>query len=245
MEVATKDMEDLKKAIPTHQSVHRLNQTDRSKPTSRTMICYRCGATDHASTTCRFCSVQCYACGKIGHIGKVCRSKPRTGKHPPPKNPKGNGIHSVSHDSCPSETSMDKLASSSKRSETLLGNDAYTLFTVQSKLQLLTFQVKVNKVDLPMELDTGASLSVFSEQNYNFLFSNEQLQPTDVTLRTYSGEEFNILGSLTVEVEHNSQVSVLPLLVIKGRGPSLFGWKGLKSTGVMLITCRIPPWIGL
>ena len=83
MEVATKDMEDLKKAIPTHQSVHHLNQTDWSKPTSRTTICYRCGA-NHASTTCRFRSVQCYACGKIGQIGKVCRSKPLTGKCSPP-----------------------------------------------------------------------------------------------------------------------------------------------------------------
>ena len=209
MEVATKDMEDLKKAIPTTQGVHRLNQTDWSKPTSRTMICYRCGA-NHASTTCRFRSVQCYACGKIRHIGKVCPSKPGTGKRPPPKTPKGNGIHSVSHDSCSSETSRDELASSSKQSESLLGSDAYTLFTVQSKLQPLTFQVKVNKVDLPMELD----MSVISEQTYNSFFSsNEQLQPTDVTLRTYGVEELNIVGSLTVEVEHNSQVSVLPLLV--------------------------------
>ena len=195
------------------------------------MICFRCGA-NHASTTCRFRSVQCYACGKIGHIGKVCRSKPLTGKHPPPKNPKGNGIHSVSHDSCPSETWRDELASLSKQSESLLGSDAYTMFTVQCKLQPLTFQVKVNKVDLPMELDTGASLSVISEQIYNSFFSNEQLQPTDVTLRTYSGKELNILGSLTVKVEHNSQVSVLPLLVIKGRGPSHFGRNWLERIKV-------------
>ena len=116
----------------------------------------------------------------------------------------------MSHDSCPSETSRDELASSLKQSESLLASDAYTLFTVQSKLQPLTFQVKVNKVDLPMELD----MSVISEQTYiSFFSSNEQLQPTDVTLRTYGGEELNIVGSLTVEVEHNSQVSVLPLLV--------------------------------
>ena len=231
MEVTTKNMEDLKKAIPAHQSVQRLNQIDRSKSTFRTMICYRCGA-NHAATTCRFRSVQCHACGKIGHIAKVCRSKPRAGKRPPPKNPKGNGVHSVSHNSCSPETTRDELASSSKQSESLVGSDAYSLFTVQSKLQPLTFQVKVNKVDLHMELDTGASLSVISEQTYNSFFSNEQLQPTDVTLRTHSGEELNILGSLTVEVEHNSQVSVLPLLVIKGRGPSLFGRNWLERIKV-------------
>ena len=75
----------------------------------------------------------------------------------------------MSHDSCPSETSRDELASSLKQSESLLASDAYTLFTVQSKLQPLTFQVKVNKVDLPIELDKGASLSVISEQTYNSL----------------------------------------------------------------------------
>ena len=139
------------------------------------MICYRCGA-NHAATTCRFCSVQCYACGKIGHIGKVCRSKPRAGKRPLPKNPKGNGIHSVSHDSCLPETTRDKLASSSKQSERSLGSDAYLLFAVQSKLQPLTLQVKVNKVDLFMELHTGASLSVISEQTYNSSMNSCNLQ---------------------------------------------------------------------
>ena len=64
------------------------------------------------------------------------------------------------------------------------------------------------------------------------IIPNEQLQPTDVTLRTYSGEELNIVGSLSVEVEHNSQVSVLPLLVIKGRGPSLFGRNWLEKIKV-------------
>ena len=83
--------------------------------------------------------------------------------------------------------------------------------------------VCINKQKLVMEVDTGAALSLISEETYSSKFSNLKLKPTDVQLRTYSGELISVLGSLNVNVEHESQTAVLPLLVVKGNGPSLLG----------------------
>ena len=47
--------------------------------------------------------------------------------------------------------------------------------------------------------------------------------PTQARLHTYTGELLPVLGSITVPVHHNYQQKILPLLVVKGGGPSLLG----------------------
>jgi hypothetical protein len=49
------------------------------------------------------------------------------------------------------------------------------------------------------------------------------LQKSSVTLKTYTGEQIKVVGSVEVQVEHNEQVVRLPLLVIQRQGPSLLG----------------------
>ena len=63
--------------------------------------------------------------------------------------------------------------------------------------------VKVNDKDLQMEVDTGASASVISEEVYGRLWKRKDAQPlrlTTVTLHTYTGEKLALLGSITVDV---------------------------------------------
>ena len=67
--------------------------------------------------------------------------------------------------------------------------------------------VMINKKNIPMEVDTGAALSLISEETFNSHFNFTELQPTDVQLRTYSGELISALGSLDVEVEYESQTA--------------------------------------
>lgn len=85
--------------------------------------------------------------------------------------------------------------------------------------------VKVNGVSLTMEVDTGASLSLVSEETYHQLWqlNQPQLQPSEKVLSTYTGESLKVLGSLLVSVEYGVQKSQLELLVIAGSGPSLLG----------------------
>ena len=77
-----------------------------------------------------------------------------------------------------------------------------------------------------MEVDTGASASIISDETYKRVWSNikcPRLTPSNRKLRTYTKEEVTVLGSLEVDVVYGDQRATLPLLIIAGDGPSLLG----------------------
>ena len=79
-----------------------------------------------------------------------------------------------------------------------------------------------------MELNTGASLSLINETMFKKLFtSGQRPNPTNVRLRTYTGDEVQVIGSVDIEVDYESQTSTL--LVVKGNGPNLFGRNWMKT----------------
>ena len=83
--------------------------------------------------------------------------------------------------------------------------------------------VNVNSKPRQMEVDTGASLSIISEETFNKEFNQTELKPTDITLQMYSGEPLTILEMMDTEIVYNDQSSISPLIVVQGHGPSLFG----------------------
>ena len=103
------------------------------------------------------------------------------------------------------------------------------MFTFPSNTKPIVVTVQVNNVDLPMELDTGASLSLISEATYKSLLpALTSLSNTSVVLTTYTGEKIPPLGSIDVNVAYQSQEAMLLLLVVAGEGPSLIGRNWLE-----------------
>ena len=81
-----------------------------------------------------------------------------------------------------------------------------------------------------MELDTGAAISVINESTYKTILTQQPaLEKSDVKLHTYSGEQLTILGELQVTVHYNEQTVTLPLIVVQGSGPNLFGRNWLEQ----------------
>ena len=82
--------------------------------------------------------------------------------------------------------------------------DEYSLYNLTgSPVQPLMVSVKVNNVDLKMELDTGASVSIISEATYNHHWPQGQapaLQESHAKLKTYSGEQVAVKGVMDVTV---------------------------------------------
>ena len=86
--------------------------------------------------------------------------------------------------------------------------------------------VKVNGKPLIMEIDTGESVSVVSEQTFKSLQESQselKLEQSSVRLQAYSGQPIAVVGSTQVVVTHNNQTLILPLIVTQGDGPSLLG----------------------
>ena len=81
-----------------------------------------------------------------------------------------------------------------------------------------------------MEVDTGAAVSVISEDTYVKLWPEQrpQLQPSTTRLKTFMGEVVKVLGTICIPVAYDGQQHQLDLLVIPGSGPSLFGRNWLQ-----------------
>ena len=76
-----------------------------------------------------------------------------------------------------------------------------------------------------MELDTGAALSVCSEKAFKRVRpeGGPEIKPCDKVLKTYGGEVLELCGKAMVDVRYGEQCAQLPLIVVKGESPFLFG----------------------
>ena len=147
---------------------------------------------------CHFKTAKCHNCHKVGHLKKTCTAG-RTAKD----------VRQVTEDSPPLSDS-----------ESL----EYTLFTLNSSSSKpIQVSVMIDKQQLLMEVDTGAAVSLVSEETYCHMWPQKSLQQATTVLRTYSGEQLSICGCMNVEFVYGHQQLTLPLLVIKGNGPSLLG----------------------
>ncbi|XP_033758152.1 uncharacterized protein K02A2.6-like [Pecten maximus] len=93
----------------------------------------------------------------------------------------------------------------------------------------ITVTVSINGNKIPMELDTGSSVSLIPESMYKEQFTDVPLKKTPVRLKTYSGECITPLGSLNVSVSVHNQKGNVDLLVLPQKGPALFGRDWLQK----------------
>ena len=166
----------------------------RQKPNTdtRPASCYRCNGS-HSSGECRFRDAVCHYCKKRGHIARACRARSRRGDRAVQLLTDGNEGEEDSGDEPLAIKAIDE------EKPKLSG-------------QPITVTVFVNKRELAMELDTGAAVSIMSEQTLHRLFPETPLKQTAVLLRTYTGEPLKVLGELRAEVRYGKQCCTLPCL---------------------------------
>ena len=114
--------------------------------------------------------------------------------------------------------------------------DDFKLFQIsQEKPEpSIMIPIKVNGEDCSMELDTGASVSIMSEEDWKTKFPRVPLEKSQIKLRTYTEETLDIIGQAHVEVTYEDHTANLPIQIIKGQGPSLFGRNWLRNIKVPL-----------
>ena len=72
------------------------------------------------------------------------------------------------------------------------------LYTIHSASKSRPYYVAIINVDgesMQMEIDTGASLSLVSEQEFWDTWPEREVSRTDITLHSYSGESIPIVGT--------------------------------------------------
>ncbi len=153
---------------------------------------------------CHFKDVECRRCSKKGHIARVCRSKPREEQLPKRGTawPKGNRAEVLEDDDEEPEN-LDAVYPAS-------------LFCLSySTTDPLLVTVQINQVDVSMEVDTGALLSVLSEDTYK-AFVEGSPSPTlgSWFTHTQTGEQLEALGEeVSVSMSYCEQQKELRLLV--------------------------------
>ena len=220
-EIAEKNLREMGGETRTpKEGVHYVKKQPLVQRTPRTGKCHRCGKAGHTGDDCPYKEYVCRGCHSVGHLQKMCRS---AGGHSNPKKvPRSDrqkkrkakaGVRQV-------EESEESEAEGS-------------LWLVEEVNRVcqppISVSVSVDGVDVCMELDTGASVSLVSETQYKQLWSGRSLDRSDIRLQTYSKEPLVVIGSFDVIVEYEGQKVTLPLIVVKGSGPMLFGRNWLNA----------------
>ena len=184
--------------------------------------CYRCGRTNHAAKDCRFRDAECHYCKKKGHIASACRARP-----PQKSAGKGQSERKPMHRRAKPQSTrwVATGGSESEASDT----EELKLFNVTDR-RSRSYQADfiIENKQLRMEVDTGAAVSIISEQQQKELFPDAALHTSRLELKTYTGERMAVVGEWDVQVQYCQQSKTLPLIVVTGNGPSLLGRNWLE-----------------
>lgn len=115
--------------------------------------CHRCGLPDHIATTCKFKDRVCHRCKKSGHLARVCRSKSKSSQLTPGTNSRRPASRPVRQVGEESEDDSEELI-----------QHVYTVEPGRSsRMPPIKVHVQLEDCNVPMEVDTGASVSLISE----------------------------------------------------------------------------------
>ena len=220
MEAAAKRAKELK-GTQRSTPVFRVEKTP-AKP------CGRCGRGNHSSGDCKFKDATCHKCGKVGHIAPVCRTKPNRSARGRTKNTKWVAASEQDH---PPDSQEESLFMVTGRPSCTHTGAQWWICPLCTPGHSHPYKVKLNVSGQPltMEVDTGAGVSIASESVLASLLPSVKLQKSSVVLRTYTGEQIPVKGSICVDVVYGQQHHKnLKLLVVQGSGPSLMGRDWLK-----------------
>ena len=210
---------DLEKAVKIAQGMEAADRNAKSLKYSDPLVklvkskddakesCRHCGWSNHKDTNCRFARATCHKCGLRGHIAPVCPSRQSSRQSASRGRKKFQSANWVDTEE------SDQLEESN-----------LPIYCVNADSKPIKVELEVNGKTLPMEVDTGAALSIISEGERQRVFPEVELQNSHTMLRTYTGEVMPVLGKMAASVKYKSnQPEALELTVVEGDGPTLLG----------------------
>ena len=214
MEEAEKQAQEISKSMSSDVNKLQLDMETKS--------CFRCGKNNHPPEQCYFRDSECFKCKRKGHISRQCKINPSVSTV-------GNQNLKFKKKSSKIRYVGENIESGSDSDDTATPKQVWPVMSLKYKDKPIVVKVKINGKVLEMELDTGASLTIISEEVYRRNFSEIALNPCDKLLRTYTGQNLKVMGELRVQVGYGKQIKQLEMIVVHGGGPSLFGRNWLQE----------------
>ena len=211
------------------QNVERRNSSKQTRYGSANERCWRCLNSRHSAEDCYFKRKRCFQCSKYGHTSAAHRAG--TVKHVG-----ADVVHGEGDDVEPMvDQEVDEV--NAMEGESVENSFVGEVFQCREQIHAVSgrppilIDVNVEGRDLKMELDTGASVSVCSFHRFRELWPDHErkLKPCNLILHTFSGESLKVRGELEVNVAYKGNMFKLPLVVIDGKGPFLFGRNWLEQ----------------
>ncbi|XP_072146235.1 uncharacterized protein [Dermacentor andersoni] len=181
--------------------------------------CDRCGSTKHIATyrNCPARNRRCNACHTLGHFASVCR-KTRTVQH---------------------------VSSAETLSSTSAGQPSASVLTVSAfeTKKDLEVPVVVNGVSMRLPVDTGASVSMMTVEDFGKHFGRQHRLSQTEDLKNFYKQRIDIQGLFQATVQF-FQRSCSVTFHVTTTGTSLLGLDAIQRLGIQIdgtsLTCRLP-----
>ena len=200
------------------------SNTAQGNPPSR---CKSCGG-EHWRQNCRFRNAKCYLCSSDGHIAKVC------GKN-------SNGNKSVRNSKKSRQNTNQVVENTDPAATATYQPDVsyHNVFHVKTNVPPMVYNLEVNQVKIPAELDTGAFYALMSKSTFERTWPNKfqrpKLRDCSTRLTAFGGSEITVLGAIDVKINLDSQEPVeSEFIIVQQNGPTLIGRSMMKDLNVSI-----------
>jgi transposase InsO family protein len=190
---------------PANEEPHEMHHSEQRGASARTNTtrvvqrgCRYCGRT-HAPGKCPAYGKTCTKCSKPNHFASVCRSS--------------SAIHAV--------LDASPIAEPMQHDSAILhlGTTTDQIHAMEEAKE----QIIIDGVSIPMQMDTGAAVSVLSSEIWERL-NRPKLLRCQRRLQAYDGHELRVLGRLSTAIEYRGRLHPADLTVVHASKP--FGLLG-------------------
>lgn len=181
-------------------SRHRSPSSTQGRSNNFIHHCWRCGLS-HNYNQCPAYQKTCGKCKQLNHFANMCRNK---------KTVNSISSHNTFQNDCTLFVGT-------------INNDLF--LKVQSQSTWVT-DLKINNKNISLKLDTGAMANVLSIKHFlDLKLPYSLIQPTNVTLKSYTGDMLPLLGQCELECEYLNKTYKLTFYVINDLNDALLGLK--------------------
>ena len=217
----------------------KVNYGKRSDPHDRK--CGLCGGNYPHQGNCPAQGKRCHNCDKLNHFTKVCRSKLK--KNINSSKPSRHYARVVDTGSQSGSTISTLNTTASDDSD----NSEYTfqINTPKPKVAKPIFNVRVLDTPISIMADSGATVNIMSEKDFNSLQSRPQLTATSTKVFPYmTTQPIDLCGKFRANVVSDHGASDETFYVANGSSNSILSWKTSQKLSLIKVVStvdQLPP----